>query len=203
MDDFWNNRYNQEVYVFGKEPNLFVREHGSVFPPGKILCLAEGEGRNGVFLASLGYDVTIVDRSEIGLQKAKNLAKEKNVSITCIQADLSDYYLDIDTWSGIVAITMHLPLELRQQIHAQIVQALVPGGMYLSEAYTPKQLTMPGRGGPKNEDHSVFYTKESLVSELPGLEFIVLQERDRVVDEGPGHQGLSAVLQVLAQKPNP
>ena len=142
-----------------------------------------------------------MDLSEGGLAKALALAKDRNVQLKTVIGDLGDFDLGPQKWSGIVAITMHLPRELRADLHGRIVRALVPGGVYLAEAYSPRQRSMPGIGGPKEGREDFFYSLKDIRVELEGLAIETCQDVDRIVDEGPYHQGLSAVVQILARKP--
>lgn len=196
---FWNHRYSGIAgHVYGEKPNAFVAEVASHIPPGPVLCLAEGEGRNAVFLASLGHAVTAVDQSEVGLAKARRLAAARGVAITTEVVDLATYRITPGAWSGIVATFAHLPPALRRAVHAAVVQGLAPGGVFILEAYTPAQLTF-GTGGPKAVE--LLMTLAALHEELAGLEFLVGREVEREVQEGCGHSGRGAVVQVLARRP--
>lgn len=135
----WNERYSQPDYVYGTEPNEFLASVADRIPPGPVLTLAEGEGRNGLFLASRGHDVTAVDQSEVGLAKARRLAEERGLSIRTQQADLADFAIEPGAWAGIVSIFCHLPKSIRVPLHAAVVEGLRPGGVFILEAYTPKQ----------------------------------------------------------------
>lgn len=195
----WNERYDTQEYVYGKSPNTFL--HGSIkhlTPGGKILCVAEGEGRNAVYLATLGYQVTAVDSSSVGLAKAQKLARENNVSLTTVVADLGDFPVETEAWDGVVSIFAHLPEALRAELHNRIAKGLKPGGMLILEAYTPQQIEL-GTGGPPNA--AMTMSLEKLESELPGLEFIHAVELEREVLEGSLHTGLGAVVQLIAKKP--
>ncbi|MCL6270410.1 class I SAM-dependent methyltransferase [Sansalvadorimonas sp. 2012CJ34-2] len=194
----WDERYKAEEYIYGKEPNDFLRQHYQVIPKGKVLCLAEGEGRNAVFLASQGYTVTAVDNSSVGLKKAKEFAAEKGVSIDFIHADLAEYDIGSNQWDGIVSIFCHLPKPLRKDAHSKVVQGLKSNGIFLLEAYTPAQLEF-GTGGPPTED--LLMTADALDQDLTGLQFLHLQETEREVVEGTYHTGHAAIVQVLAKKP--
>lgn len=193
----WDERYSAEEYAYGKAPNQFLAEHFAAIPKGKVLSLAEGEGRNAVFLAQQGYAVTAVDASRVGLQKAQKLADEHGVSLELIHADLAEFDLGNEQWDGIVSIFCPLPSALRQQLHQKVVAALKPGGVYLIEAYTPEQLKH-GTGGGKSAD--TMTTQADLTRELQGLHFQHLLELERDVVEGIYHTGLGAVVQALALK---
>ncbi|MDO6713106.1 class I SAM-dependent methyltransferase [Aliiglaciecola sp. 2_MG-2023] len=193
----WDERYADKDYAYGKEPNTFLAENYQAIPQGRVLSLAEGEGRNAVFLAQKGYSVTAVDGSEVGLKKAEMLAKEKGVEIELIHADLAEFDIGEDIWDGIISIFCPLPTELRSQVYKSAVNGLKAGGVFLLEAYTPEQLKHATGGG-----HSIdsMTTKESLLSDLGRLNFSQLQEIERDVIEGIYHTGKGAVIQAVATK---
>ena len=199
----WNQRYSSETYAYGIDANDFLVSMVDRLQTGKILCLAEGEGRNAVWLAEQGNaelcnDVTAVDASEIGLQKADKLAKARGVEIATVHADLADYDIGTQQWDAIISIFCHLPPDLRQDVHRRCVKGLRDKGMLLLEAYTPLQLEYKTGGPPVAE---MMMDMKSLSSELIGLEFLHLQECVREIHEGEFHNGTGAVVQVLARKP--
>ena len=196
----WNERYAGEGFYYGTQPNEFLRDQAGALPPGQpVLCLAEGEGRNAVFLAERGFDVTAVDQSSVGLQKAAALAEQRGVHISTVVADLADWNLARPGgWGSIVSIWCHLPSKLRSRVHRQASSALQPGGVLILEAYTPEQLKFR-TGGPADPD--LMPTLAQLRDELPGLAFEVAHECQREVHEGRGHDGPSAVVQLVARRP--
>jgi len=194
----WNERYSAPGFAYGTEPNEFLVEQAAHIPRGRILELAAGEGRNGVWLAQQGYEVLCVDGSEVGLKKAAQLAGERGVHIQTVTADLAAYAIEREAFDGIVSIWCHLPVALRQSVHAGCVQGLKPGGVLVLEAYTPAQVAL-GTGGPN--DPRLCMTLAALREELEGLRFEVALEREREVREGQHHQGRSAVVQLVARKP--
>ena len=200
MKEFWDERYAETEFAYGKEPNAFLVQQAKLIKGGPILCLAEGEGRNAVYLATLGFNVTAVDQSGTGLQKAQQLAKEKKVRITTIQADLNDFKIEKDSWSAIISISGHLPPDLRKKVHQQAVKGLTQGGLFILEAYTVKQLEMDGYGGPHKEHKEMFMDLISLKRELQGLHLVMAHETTRNFDEGLYHKGPSAVVQIVAEK---
>lgn len=201
--NFWDERYSEPGFAYGTQANDFLQQQAARIPAGRVLCLAEGEGRNAVHLAKLGYQVTAVDSSAVGLAKARQLATQHQVSITTIAADLTDHDITTTQWDGIVSISAHLPPVIRQRIHQQIVHSLSPGGILLLEAYTPRHLEIGGIGGPKRENRDMFMTLDILRAELKGLAIETAHEIDREVNEGRYHKGLSAVVQLVARKPEP
>ncbi|MFQ3597517.1 MAG: class I SAM-dependent methyltransferase [Chloroherpetonaceae bacterium] len=197
--EHWNARYSETDYIYGTAPNAFLKSSFPILPKGAVLCLGDGEGRNGVFLAEQGYTVTSVDYSEVGLRKAQSLAHSRGVSIQTMLCDLSDFTITPRAWSGIVSIFCHLPPSLRKTVHAQVVRGLKPQGIFLLEAYSPKQLQY-GTGGPKQEE--LLMPLEEVMHELDGLSFEMAHEIERDVVEGKYHTGKAAVIQIIARKNN-
>lgn len=193
----WDERYDDEDYVFGIEPNDFLRDQVAALPPGDVLCLADGEGRNSVFLAGTGRRVTSVDLSPRGVSKALRLADERGVSVDARVGDLATYDIGVEQWDGVVSIFAHMPVSVRSALHRRVVDALRPGGVFLLEAYTPDQIGR-GTGGPQ----SVALTMSlcDLIVELEPLEMLHAIETERYVAEGSGHSGIAAVVQVIARK---
>ncbi|MFP5260873.1 MAG: class I SAM-dependent methyltransferase [Blastocatellia bacterium] len=193
----WDERYRAEEYAYGTTPNEFLVEKVRCIPKGKVLSLAEGEGRNAVFLAKQGYSVTAVDSSLVGLNKARKLAEENDVVVEFIRADLADYDLGENKWDGIVSIFCPLPSLLRKDLYKRVIVGLKEGGVFLLEAYTPDQLKH-GTGGGNSVD--VMQSEESLRLELAGLRFKHLTELERNVIEGVYHTGIGSVVQAIATK---
>lgn len=195
----WDQRYSDADYAYGTEPNDFLVAMADRLPPGgEVLCLGEGEGRNGVWLAARGFRVTGVDASAVGLAKARRLAGVSGVDIATVQADLAHYDLGTSRWDAVVSVFCHLPPGLRRDVHARVVQALKPGGVLLLEAFTPRQLGH-GTGGPPVAE--MMMDLDTLGAELAGLTFEHGVEVERELSEGCFHAGPGAVVQVLARKP--
>jgi SAM-dependent methyltransferase len=195
---FWNDRYGGADYFYGTTPNDFLALVAPEIPAGPVLCLAEGEGRNALFLAGRGHAVTAVDQAEAGLTKAQALAQSRSLTLTTVVADLTDFGIAAQAWSGIVAIFMHLPPALRRTVLARAAAGLRPGGIFVMEAYTPAQLGR-GTGGPK--DVTLLPTLAEIRAELGEMEWLIARELERDVREGGGHTGISSVVQVLARRP--
>ena len=194
----WDERYQGAGFAYGDAPNEWLKQQAHRLPVGgQVLSLAEGEGRNAVYLASLGLVVTAMDQSAVGLEKAQRLAAERHVKIVTVKADLSDYDLGVGRWDGIVSIWCHLPSKLRHDVHARLVRALKPGGWLILEAYTPDQIAR-GTGGPKDRD--MLASLDELRDEFNGLEWQSAQAISRVVSEGSFHAGLSEVVQLVGRK---
>jgi len=195
----WDQRYDRAEYVYGTEPNDFLKKYVDSIPHGPVLCLADGEGRNSVFLAKQGFEVTSVDISEVGLEKARRLAADHGVSINTVCADLREYTFEPNAWAGIVSIFCHLPHPVRHHVYQQINQALTSDGIFMLEAYSPRQLDF-GTGGPPSLE--MLAEKERLQVELGPMAYDLIQELDREVVEGTLHTGMAAVVQIIARKIN-
>ncbi|MCX6081498.1 MAG: class I SAM-dependent methyltransferase [Chloroflexi bacterium] len=193
----WNQRYNRPEFVYGTQPNDFLVSVLESIPHGKLLSLGEGEGRNAVYLASQGFKVSAVDSSDAGLSKARRLADEKGVHITTITADLGDFEIAENSWDAIISIFCHIPSSLRVPLHKAVVQGLKHGGVFVLEAFIPRQLEMK-TGGPTSLN--TLMTLASLRQELAGLRFLHALEIDRNLVEGIFHTGQAAVVQILAVK---
>jgi SAM-dependent methyltransferase len=195
----WEQRYGAETYHYGTEPNDFLRGSEHRIPHGRVLCLAEGEGRNAVFLARTGREVHSVDLTQAGITKTLRLAAKHDVIVHASVADLADHDLGVEAWDGIVSIFAHMPPDVRRDLHARVVSALRPGGVLVLEAYTPDQIGR-GTGGPAVPDMTM--TLDGLLRELAGLDVVHGAELVRDVVEGAGHTGPGAVVQVIARKPS-
>ncbi len=194
----WNHRYSDNEFIYGTEPNAFLVEHSSKLV-GPVLSLAEGEGRNAVYLAALGLQVHCVDGSSVGLAKAQRLAQTKGVDINTEVADLATYQPAANRYQSVISISAHLPSKIRYRLYPMIERCLLPNGILVLEAYSENQL---GRntGGPKDVD--MLMTVSKIEREFPNLEPIILRTIDREVYEGKQHTGLASVVQYVGKKPN-
>lgn len=193
---FWNERYITEKYLYGREANTFLAENVDLLS-GPVLSLSEGEGRNAVFMASQGLNVLGVDCSKIGLEKAQSLAKSKGVAIQTKVADLAHYQPKEHHYGSVVSISAHLPSRIRLRLYPLVEAALKPGGIVLLEAYSENQL-VKDTGGPKDIDMLMSVAK--LRQEFPTLTPMLAQEIEREVCEGDGHTGIASVVQFIARK---
>lgn len=196
----WDQRFNTEHYIFGTDPNEFLVSRLSDFQPGqKVLALADGEGRNGVWLARQGLDVWSLEASAHALKKAAFLAQREGVDLHFVQADVLEWEWPVAGFDVVVAIFIQflMPAE-RKKVFALIRDTLKPGGLLLLQGYTPKQLQY-GTGGPDNPEQ--LYTAEILKELLCDFEIAELTEHEQVLSEGAGHQGMSAVVDVVARVP--
>jgi 2-polyprenyl-3-methyl-5-hydroxy-6-metoxy-1,4-benzoquinol methylase len=198
MQNQWDERYARQEYIYGTEPNKFLKEQLSLLKPGRILFPAEGEGRNAVFAASLGWETDAFDQSFEGQKKALKLATHKGVSINYYIQSLNDWNPEPDQYDCIALIFVHLPDGLRQQVHNAVVKALKPGGTLLLEAFTLNQLPRTS-GGPKTAE--LLFLEEQVTSDFKDLIFAEFAETQTTLDEGPLHQGVADVIQLTAFKP--
>jgi SAM-dependent methyltransferase len=194
----WDGRYGGETFFYGSEPNDFLRAQAHrLATSSEVLCLAEGEGRNAVFLAGLGHRVTGVDGSPVGLEKAHRLAAQRGSSIDTVVADLAAYDLGEARWDAVVSIWCHLPVTMRPSMHERIRRGLKPGGVVLFEHYHPRQLAYRTGGPP---DAALMLTLDELHGDFDAFEVLHEWEGERPIVEGTGHQGPSYVTQFVARR---
>lgn len=192
----WNERYASTEYVYGTEPNSFLAQNASLLT-SPVLSLAEGEGRNAVFLASLGLDVLGVDQSDVGLAKAQKLATSRGLAIRTEVADLASYGPPENHYGSVISISAHLSSETRNRLYPQLERSLKPGGIILLESYAKAQISR-NTGGPKDID--LLLDLADLEQHFPNCEPILARETEREVLEGTFHTGLACVVQFIARK---
>jgi cyclopropane fatty-acyl-phospholipid synthase-like methyltransferase len=198
--DMWNERFASPEYVFGTEPNAFVVRQAARITPGmKVLAVADGEGRNGVWLARQGAEVLSVDGSPIALAKARALAERHRVALTTECADLTRWDWGRERFDAVVAIFIQFtgPAE-RAAMFANIARCLAPGGLLLLHGYRVEQLNY-GTGGPNIVEN--LYTEAILREGFADFEVLELNAYDAAVEEGHGHRGMSALIDLVARKP--
>lgn len=195
--EIWDLRYAAEDYYYGKSPNAFFQEKIAGLKPGKLLLPAEGEGRNAVYAASLGWDVTAVDFSEAGQRKAMQLAKDHQVMIRYHVSDVIDYDFGTDHYDVAALIYLHLPPETRKQVHQRISKSLKPGGVLILEAFNKQQLRNAS-GGPQSLE--MLYSMDSLKGDFDGLEIIRVEELTVHIEAGNGHGGDADLVRLYAVK---
>lgn len=196
----WDERYAVDDFLFGREPNEFLRSQAWRLHAGQsALAVADGEGRNGVWLARQGLDVLSVDISSVALAKAQGLAAEYGVALRTEQADLAQWDFGQERFDVVVAIFIQFaaPPE-RPRLHAGMRAALRPGGLLILQGYTPKQIEY-GTGGPPCADN--MYDAAFLRREFAGFEILHLREHEATIREGRGHSGHSALVDLVARKP--
>ena len=198
--DRWNERYSAPDYVFGTGPNVFLASHGKLFRPGqRALCVADGEGRNSVWLAQQGLEVSAFDFSPIGVDKARRLAATRGVNVRYEVSTVYDYRWPVAAFDVVAAIFVQFAdPPMRRFMFERMARAAAPGGVLLIEGYTPKQLEF-GTGGPKQVDQ--LYTEELLRSAFPGWQVLELRQYEAELDEGSRHRGMSAVIDFVARNP--
>lgn len=206
--NIWNERYSGDEYHFGTEPNAFLASQHELLKPGmSCLAVADGEGRNGVWLAQQGLDVLSVDASPVALEKARKLAALRGVSVKFERADLlqDDWPVLSNAEGGenrfdlVVAIFIQFaPPGMRERMFANIRRCLKPGGLLLLQGYTPRQLEYR-TGGPSQVEN--LYTEAMLRKAFAGMEILHLREHDDFIGEGAGHRGMSALIDLAARKP--
>jgi hypothetical protein len=198
LKNFWDEKYSIDDYYYGIQPNQFLKSSVRLLPKmAKVLCIGEGEGRNAVFLSSLGFSVTAVDFSEIARKKALELAELQKVQMDYQVSDLSHFHFDIDTWDAVISIFCHLPPELRAEVHDKIQMSLKKDGLFITQAYTPEQLSFK-TGGPK--DIQMLYTETILRADFKKLDWVQLVTSVEEIQEGIGHHGMSSVISGVGKK---
>lgn len=195
----WNERFAAPGYLFGTAPNRFLQSQRALLKSGaRALAVADGEGRNGVWLARQGLKVTGVDFSAVALAKAQKLAKEHGVAIETIEADLATWPWPHAAYDVVVGIFIQFaPPPLRAKFFDGMKKALVPGGLLLLEGYRPKQLEYKTGGPPDAEN---MYTQDLLKSAFADMDILHLREYDAEIEEGAGHKGMSALVDLVARK---
>ena len=195
----WETRFGAPGYLFGTQPNTFLRSQAHLLKPGqKALSVADGEGRNGVFLAECGLDVLAMDFSPTALAKAAALAKQRGVALRLEQADLETWHWPVETFDVVVAIFIQFCTpELRTRVFANMSRALKPGGLLLIEGYSPKQLEYK-TGGPSQPER--LYTRRMLETAFSNFSSLEIKEYDATIDEGSGHGGMSALIDLVGRK---
>lgn len=197
MNEFWNNRYSSDEFVYGTEPNEFFRSEINKLPPGRLLTLAAGEGRNGIYAASLGWKVDAVDFSSTARTKALRLASQKNADINYVTADLKDFEPECDSYDAVSMIFMHLNPEVSGKVHKRAVNALRSGGRIILEAYAKEQVGKSS-GGPQNID--MLYSIEDINKNFAGLKTLNLNKEVIHLNESRHHSGEAVVIRFIGEK---
>lgn len=195
----WNARFAHEDYLFGEEPNAFLRTQAYWLQPGSsVLCVADGEGRNSAWLAEQGHAVTAFDFAPNAVAKAKRLTQRRNVSVTHALGDVCTWPWASERYDALVAVFIQfLPPESRGNVFTGMKSAVKPGGLFLLEGYRPEQIDY-GTGGPPRREH--MYTREWLEGMFLDWEILVLRDYDEVIQEGRAHNGMSALIDLVARK---
>ncbi len=193
----WDNRYDEERFFYGTKPNYFVERSLAGMAPGRALLLAEGEGRNAVYAATLGHHVVAVDNSFVGKRKALALAAQRGVELEYRLEDLVGGTWADESWDLIVLGFAHLPPEIMPGVHEACAAALSPGGVLVLNSFAKAQFGRKSGGPPRLE---WLHEVAELRDRFPGLELEVV-ETEVELDEGPGHRGLAMVIELVGRKP--
>ncbi|PQJ10798.1 SAM-dependent methyltransferase [Flavipsychrobacter stenotrophus] len=198
----WDERYKEEQFAYGKEPNLFFKEWLGKYTPGAILMPAEGEGRNGVYAAEQGWQVTAFDQSVEGQAKALLLAEERGVSIEYVVGDLEVLDFDKERFDAIGLIYAHVDGDKKVAFHIKLDTCLRPGGVVIFEAFSKSHVQYnsadPKVGGPK--DVEMLYSIDDITTGFGNYEVLLLEESEVVLNEGVYHNGKGAVVRFVGRK---
>jgi SAM-dependent methyltransferase len=198
---FWNERFDKEEFIFGREPNEYLVEQTKIYlkPGNRVLCIADGEGRNGVWLAKQGMQVVGFDASDIALSKANQFAKDNHVDVKYTFSDTDSYAWPEDAYDAVVGIFIQFAdPAMRERIFQKTYETLKPGGIFILQGYTPKQLEYK-TGGPSLIEH--LYTEELIRELAKDFSILELRSYEKILSEGARHEGMSALLGLVAQKP--
>jgi SAM-dependent methyltransferase len=197
-NDFWNERYSSEEYVYGENPNHFLKEQlEKITVPGKLLLPGEGEGRNAVYAAKLGWEVEAYDQSTTGKLKAIILADKNNVKINYHIEDLLEFTPSKNFYDAVAIIYVHLNTKLRKSFNEKIIEALKPGGKIILELFSKDQLGKTS-GGP--QDLEMLYSLDEIKKDFSSLKAIILKEETINIEEGEKHSGEASVVRFVGEK---
>lgn len=203
MKDRWNERYGAPEFAYGKEPNRFFKEQLDALVPGKLLLPAEGEGRNAVYAATQGWQVTALDISEKGKEKAQALAAAHNVRIDYTVCNMAETRLPAAQYDAAALIYAHFPAHIKSTCNQAVAQSIKPGGTVIFEAFSKAHLPLreqnPAAGGPPNLE--MLYSTEEVQRDFAGFELLLLEQVEVELSEGLYHNGLSSVIRCVARKP--
>lgn len=195
MENSWDKRYSESGYAYGKEPNLYFKQEIEKIKPGRLLLPGEGEGRNAVYAAELGWEVYALDASIEGKKKAEKLALEKNVKINYRVGDITDTGFIDEKFDAISLIYVHFSAEQRQPAHRKLAGLLKKGGVIIIEAFSKSQIKN-NSGGPK--DINMLYTVDELRKDFEDMVILELSEQKINLAEGSYHNGTADVIRMTA-----
>lgn len=196
---FWNQRFSQPGFLFGTEPNVFLASQRALLKPGmKALSLADGEGRNSIWMAQQGMEVDAVELSGVALEKARGLARERGATVNFQRGDLLDWDMGREAYDLVAAVFIQfLSPAQRPGVFRRMVTALKPGGHLVLQGYTPRQIEFKTGGPPLVEN---LYTEDLLRDSFSDLEILHLRTHEAHVAEGTGHLGWSALIDMVGRK---
>lgn len=202
MKDFWDDRYRAPHYVYGVEPNIFFKQQLQQLKPGRILMAAEGEGRNGVYAATRGWQVDAFDQSIEGRNKALLLAQQHNVTINYQVGEFSSFRFEPESFDALALIYAHFSADTKSAYHRSLIQLLKPGGVVIFEAFSKNHLSyqeqFPQVGGPK--DIGMLFSTEEVQSDFSGFDVNYLAEEVVHLEEGPNHSGTGSVIRFVGRR---
>lgn len=202
MHEKWDERYKDPEFAYGKDPNMFFKEWLSKFEPGSILMPADGEGRNGVFAARLGWEVTSFDLSVEGQSKALQLAREHHVALAYIVSDLEQLQFERETFDAIGLVYAHFSADKKSLFHRKLNDYLRPGGIIILEAFSKSHIHLnklnPKVGGPT--DINMLYSKSEIIADFGNYEVLMLEEEEILLNEGKYHIGKGSVIRFVGRK---
>jgi SAM-dependent methyltransferase len=194
--EFWNQRYGAHENVYGYEPNEFFKEQLDKQTPGSLLLPADGEGRNGVYAATKGWDVTAFDFSDVARDKALEFASKMNVQIEYTVADINNYQFPRQ-FDVIALIYIHLDPAARVRFHKRCLDALLPGGLLILEGFSKEQINNT-TGGPK--DLSMLHSLKDTLHDFAAAEILLSKRLTTQLNEGPFHSGRSDIIRLVIRK---
>src|SRR6056297_1082897 len=197
MGTFWDERFAAEEYVYGKAPNTFFAQYIESRPPGRLLLPMEGEGRNAVYAARMGWEVDAFDASVEGIRKARNLAQREGIGFNYLHHRVEDFPWPKERYDLVALVFAHLPADIRPGIHQKVSESLKPGGQLFVELFHPDQLGRSS-GGPIVAD--MLYSPELLTADFPDIEFQQLDRVETKLAEGRYHQGEAVVTRGFGKK---
>lgn len=201
-NNFWDSRYSEEEFIYGTEPNEYIKQKLAGLHPAKILFAAEGEGRNAVYAATLGWDVLAFDQSQAGKQKALKLASQNGVVIDYQIGNAENFEFESESFDALAFVYSHFPKEIRAKAHRHLIKALKPGGVLLMEcfnkAHSVNQQENPTAGGPKNID--MLYELEEIQEDFSGINWKEANNETIVLSEGEHHKGKADVIRLYGVK---
>ncbi len=202
MKDMWDERYGKKEFAYGEQPNIYLKEQLLKMPAGTILLPADGEGRNGVYAASLGWNVYSFDQSAAGKEKAIQLANKHNVKLHYDVGEFQSLVYQSNQFDAIALIYAHFPADKKSAYHKKLISYLKPGGIVIFEAFSKKHLDYSSKnakvGGPKDIDQ--LFSVEEIQLDFTNFEILELVEQDVELNEGLFHNGMSSVIRFVGRK---